>query len=565
MGGSGRHPCCARCLLAAIVLVPLAGAAAAAAAEPPRRGRGLFARSVLTDCNHTVGTHHYDLSPLRGVVFTGADTTGKGRGSYNLSVCGDIPTPCRDSLTGMKSPAGLLYTLWDGEPTGTCWDVIARWEHFVGARPLPASDPAAVGAKGLVLAFRRMGDSHISCGNVTVEIALRCAKTASLRGHQTGCDWKLDVTTPSHAVCGGSLPAGGNHVVQPPYTTQPALLPQGRPRGQLFNISLPMAESRIFNGTDATFTQCGGKEAGECCIPAKGMCNIDVVRQVLVYVPAALTGAALADAPILCMQDGPGWLREVSNALDNLAPAILTPFVAVSIENGGSDAIKSERGLEYDTMSDRYARFLQTEVLPAVLRNPRVRAAFPTLAFATDPSKRGLFGCSSGGAASLTAGWFRPDLFRRIAAYSGTFVDQQDHDAPSSAEFPFGAWGYHSAQRLIATTRPRKPLRIFTHNSEFDLGYQTVVSTIDDAKPYGSNIRGDHTATNPTLHNWTDHHHNWRVAGNRTAEALRAQGYSFRHVFSKGTHHCDALAINATLADTLVWLWAEDDTIKLDQ
>ena len=101
--------------------MPLAGAAAAAAAEPPRRGRGLFARSVLTDCNHTVGTHHYDLSPLRGVVFTGADTSGKGRGSYNLSVCGDIPTPCRDSLTGMKSPAGLLYTLWDGEPTGTCW------------------------------------------------------------------------------------------------------------------------------------------------------------------------------------------------------------------------------------------------------------------------------------------------------------------------------------------------------------------------------------------------------------------------------------------------------------
>jgi hypothetical protein len=23
-------------------------------------------------------------------------------------------------------------------------------------------------------------------------------------------------------------------------------------------------------------------------------------------------------------------------------------------------------------------------------------------------------------------GWFRPDLFRRIIAYSGTFVDQQD-------------------------------------------------------------------------------------------------------------------------------------------
>ena len=39
-------------------------------------------------------------------------------------------------------------------------------------------------------------------------------------------------------------------------------------------------------------------------------------------------------------------------------------------------------------------------------------------------------GCSSGGAAALTMGWFRPDLFRRLITYSGTFVDQQDDDAP---------------------------------------------------------------------------------------------------------------------------------------
>ena len=41
----------------------------------------------------------------------------------------------------------------------------------------------------------------------------------------------------------------------------------------------------------------------------------------------------------------------------------------------------------------------------------------------------GMMGCSSGGAAALTAGWFRPDLFRRLITYSGTFVDQQDDDA----------------------------------------------------------------------------------------------------------------------------------------
>ena len=43
----------------------------------------------------------------------------------------------------------------------------------------------------------------------------------------------------------------------------------------------------------------------------------------------------------------------------------LPPIVAISIQNGGSDAQGSERGLEYDTMSGKYAEFVENEVLPA--------------------------------------------------------------------------------------------------------------------------------------------------------------------------------------------------------
>jgi putative alpha-1,2-mannosidase len=39
-----------------------------------------------------------------------------------------------------------------------------------------------------------------------------------------------------------------------------------------------------------------------------------------------------------------------------------------------------------------------------------------------------------GGAAALTMGWFRPDLFRRLITYSGTFVDQQDDDVLRNLE-----------------------------------------------------------------------------------------------------------------------------------
>ena len=76
-------------------------------------------------------------------------------------------------------------------------------------------------------------------------------------------------------------------------------------------------------------------------------------------------------------------------------------------------------------------------------------------------------GCSSGGAAALTMGWFRPDLFRRLITYSGTFVDQQDDDAPEEKQYPLGAWEYHSGMKLIENSE-KKPLRIFTHVSEND-------------------------------------------------------------------------------------------------
>ena len=123
-------------------------------------------------------------------------------------------------------------------------------------------------------------------------------------------------------------------------------------------------------------------------------------------------------------------------------------------------------------------------------------------------------------------GWFRPDLFRRIIAYSGTFVDQQDDDAAEEAKYPLGAWEYHSGMKLIETTE-QKPLRIFTHVSENDLRAKDAEDT----------------------------HHNWVMAGHRTSDALKAKGYHQRFVFSKATGHCDGKVFNQTLADTLVWVW----------
>ena len=72
-----------------------------------------------------------------------------------------------------------------------------------------------------------------------------------------------------------------------------------------------------------------------------------------------------------------------------------------------------------------------------------------------------------------------------------------------------------------------KPLRIFTHVSE-----------------------NDNRAKDPE-----ETYHNWVMANERTAAALKAKGYDYRYVFSRATKHCDQKVFQQTLADTLVWTW----------
>ncbi len=306
----------------------------------------------------------------------------------------------------------------------------------------------------------------------------------------------------------------GNVVIGPDYKIDPDLTDRGNPKGKSFEFTMKLADSKIFPGTDSTLD--ARKQVRE-------------VRKIFVYVPAAYKDGT--KAPILVTLDGPSRLNLVKNALDNLTISTdpnrkLPAFIAIGVENGGNDGKGSERGLEYDTLSDRFARFINDEVLPAVLNNADVKAAYPKIAFTANPWGKGVLGCSSGGAAALTMGWFRPDLFRRLITYSGTFVDQQDDDAAEEKQYPLGAWEYHSSLKLIENSE-KKPLRIFTHVSE-----------------------NDNRAKDPE-----ETYHNWVMANERTAAALKAKGYDYRYVFTKATRHCEGKVFDQTLADTLVWMW----------
>jgi enterochelin esterase-like enzyme len=307
----------------------------------------------------------------------------------------------------------------------------------------------------------------------------------------------------------------GQFMEGPEYRLDRDLTDLGNPKGKAFTFTMKLADSKIFRGDDKTLE------------PDKKAVRTE--RKISVYIPAAYQDGA--EAPYLIIHDGPGQLGLVKNALDNLTISKdpqrrLPPFIAIAVENGGNDGKNSQRGLEYDTMSDRLARFIHEEVLPAVTSHAEIRAAYPKLKLTANPWGHAVMGCSSGGAAALSMAWFRPDLFRRVVAYSGTFVDQQDDDAPEEKQFPLGAWEYHSGMKLIEKSE-RKPLRIFTHVSEHD-----------------------NRATDPE-----ETYHNWVMAGERTADALQAKGYHHRYVFTRKTGHCDRKAFEHTLADTLVWLW----------
>ncbi len=291
--------------------------------------------------------------------------------------------------------------------------------------------------------------------------------------------------------------APAESTIGPAYADAPELTAaDGVRRGVVHVFTLSSSDSKIFPGI------------------AKGRPGVvPYERRVAVYVPPQYVPGT--PAPFLVVQDGLGYRDVVTRALDMLIGQRRLPaLVAVFINSGGGDAQGSERGLEYDTLSDAYARFVEGEVLPRIAKDYQVT-------FTADPDGRAAMGGSSGGAAAFTMAWFRPDLYRRVLSYSGTYVNQQ---SPENAATPHGAWEYH--EHLIPQA-PRKSLRVWLEVGEHDLGADRAEASL----------------------------HNWVLANQRMAAALKAKDYPYRYVFAQGAGHVDGRVTRQTLPGALEWLW----------
>jgi hypothetical protein len=315
----------------------------------------------------------------------------------------------------------------------------------------------------------------------------------------------------------GAVPspdADGNFIIGP--THNPAaesVVQNGVPQGTVYNLTMSSADSKIYPGIARDAGTFGTVDPSD---PARLVVTTShpapYTRHLAVYVPRQYVPGAIA--PFIVGADGPDQL--LFTTLDNLIAQKRVPvMVAISIGNGSGDAQGSQRGLEYDTMSGRYAEFIETEVLPLVEKECHVTLT-------KDPDGRATMGGSSGGSAALIMAWYHPERYHRVLTYSGTYVNQQ---WPPSVETPHGAWEFH--EHLIPNS-PAKPIRLWMEVGDRDL-------------------------LNPNV--MRDDMHDWVVANENMAKVLAAKGYHYQFVFARNAGHSDRTVKQQTLPEALEWLW----------
>lgn len=234
------------------------------------------------------------------------------------------------------------------------------------------------------------------------------------------------------------------------------------------------------------------------------------VRQYSVYVPAQYK----ADEPasLMVFMDGGGYSNpkrsfRVPVVFDNLIHQKVMPVtIAVFVNPGTIPATvqgarnRSNRSFEYDSLGDRYAKFLIDEFLPVALKGLNV---------SIDPADRAVCGISSSGICAFTVAWEKPDQFGKVMSHIGSFTNIR------------GGWAYPG---LVRKTKVKpKAIKVYLQDGRDDL----------------NNLHG-----------------NWPLGNQDLAAALQFAGYQYRLEMTDGGH--SSKWGGERLPDALKWLWDDN-------
>jgi enterochelin esterase family protein len=255
------------------------------------------------------------------------------------------------------------------------------------------------------------------------------------------------------------------------------------PKGKLTQMP-PLTDSKIFPGT---------------------------TRDWWIYVPAQYD--ASKPAALMVFQDGHDYVNlkgnwRVPTVFDNLiASGDMPVTIGVFINPGHrmdtpkpQSAWKSNnRGREYNTLGNAYARFLLEEVLPVVQKDYKL---------SDNPEDWAIGGASSGAICAFTVAWEYPDKFRKVFSTIGSYVDLNGGNA-----YPY-----------LVRVHERKPIRIYMQEGENDLD-----------NPYG----------------------NWPLANKMMHAALTYMKYDVKFELGDGQHN--SKHGGSVFPESMKWLWRKSE------
>ncbi len=236
----------------------------------------------------------------------------------------------------------------------------------------------------------------------------------------------------------------------------------------------------------------------------------NTIRDWSIYVPAQYNKDQ--PAAVMVFQDGQSFSNvsgrwRVPIVFDNLiARGDMPPTIAVFI-NPGHDKSKprgpktkpSNRSFEYDSLGDRYTKFLLEEIIPEVAKR---------YTLTSDPAMRAIGGSSSGAICAFTAAWERPDFFQKVYSSVGSFTNLRGGNVYPS---------------LVRKTEP-KPIRVYMADTSGD---------IDNG--FGS----------------------WPWSNQLMASSLQYMGYDARFDWAEGYAH-NADFGGSRFPEAMKWLWRSE-------